>query len=205
MSCMRVNMCTGMSAWKNAPRNVCLPVGLSRGVSATPWAANKGAFARVCVCTLKPSKCSWLLRDPSTWLKRHTSLVAIFPSPSLWYVFYYSSHLIKRVRFYPLILASVTLSVFVTYAYSAVSSLCSSSTSTGCLLCDICHVHACVITEQNTLQPHTEPQGYYLTTSTGAFCCPALHSVVQKKAFERTPSCTCPGSYVTHLCWFPHF
>lgn len=51
-------------------------------------------FARVCACTLKPSKCSQLKRNPRTWLKRHTSSVAIFLSLS--HNFLFSSHSLSR-------------------------------------------------------------------------------------------------------------
>lgn len=95
--CMTVGVCVHVgthvrgSCLCDAMRNVCLPVGLSQGVPAMANAANEGAFARVCACTLKPSKCSRLRRAPSTWLKRRTSSAAIFLSPSLSHNFSFSS------------------------------------------------------------------------------------------------------------------
>lgn len=54
----------------NVMKNVCLPVGHSRGLPAATEPANEGVFARVCACvsayTLKPSKCSLQRGDPST-------------------------------------------------------------------------------------------------------------------------------------------
>lgn len=57
------------------------------GTSVSQWASLKADQQRqtlptrvrshVCSCTLKPSKCSRLWRDPSTWLKHHTSSVSI--------------------------------------------------------------------------------------------------------------------------------
>lgn len=53
--CVRLCDCVGMyvrgSRSCDVMRNVCLPVGLSLGLPATPNAANEGAFARVCVHT----------------------------------------------------------------------------------------------------------------------------------------------------------
>lgn len=87
----------------DALRNVCLPVGHSLGAPATQNAASEGVYLHVCVCacTLKPSKCSQLKRDPRTWLKRHTSSVAIFPSPSCLHKFLLSSPSLSWALRYP--------------------------------------------------------------------------------------------------------
>lgn len=133
----------------DAMRNVCLPVGLSQGVPAMANAANEGAFARVCACTLKPSKCSRLRRAPSTWLKRHTSSAAIFLSPSLSHYFSFSS--LSTASFLPHIGVngfSPFLVFLATHTHTRTQilsvSLCSLSICTGGLVIIFWLDHACV-------------------------------------------------------------
>ncbi len=81
------------------------------GTSVSQWASLKACQQRqtlptrvrshVCACTLKPSKCSRLRRNPSTLLKRHTSSAAIFLSPSISHKFSFSAHSVNSELCFP--------------------------------------------------------------------------------------------------------